>query len=299
MLRHPTRSVSAFTPLISQSLADRQTSDSTPLAYLMIGAAAMYSFVSKVFSLLIDPAAIVFVLLVWALIIRKRRPKVFHTLLISAVVLLFVLSCPMTSVWLLKSLEKQYPDESIDARTPAQAIVVLGGSLRMPSGSHPASGITNSSDRLLVALRLYRAGKAPLVVASGGDSPLLLKVRSLHEAEVMKALLQEWGLPGSAILVEDQSVNTHENAVFTRRLVAPKGIQHIILVTSAAHMPRAAATFRKSGFDVEAVPADYMTGWDQESSLFDWVPASSALADSEFAIHEWIGIWAYRLHGWA
>ncbi len=259
----------------------------------------MYSFVSKVFSLLVDPATVVFILLIWALIIRKRRPRLFHSLYISAVVILFVLSCPMTSAWLLKSLEKQYQDESIDRRAPAQAIVVLGGSLRMPNESHPSSGITNSSDRLLVALRLYRAGKAPWVVASGGDSPLLLKARSLHEADVMKAMLEEWGLPGSAILVEGLSVNTHENAVYTHRLLAPKGIQHIILVTSAAHMPRAAATFRKAGFEVEAAPADFMTGWDEESSVFDWVPASGALANSEFAIHEWIGIWAYRLHGWA
>lgn len=265
----------------------------------MIGAAAMYSLVSKVFSLLVDPAAIVFILLVWALIIRKRHPKFFSSFFVLAIVLLFTLSCPMTSTWLLKSLERQYPDLGIDRQAPAQAIVVLGGSLKMPSELHPSSGITNSSDRLLVALRLYRAGKAPLVVASGGDSPLLLKARSLHEADVMKALLEEWGLPGSQILVEDLSVNTHENALFTHRLLAPMGIQHIILVTSATHMPRAAATFRKAGFEVEAAPADFNTDWDEESSVFNWVPASAALADSEFAIHEWIGIWIYRLRGWA
>ncbi len=259
----------------------------------------MYSLVSKLFSLVVDPVAIVFILLISAFIIRKRHPKLFHSLYVSAIVLLFFLSCPMTSIWLLKSLEKQHPDEGIDGINQAQAIVVLGGSLKMPGGSHHSSGITNSSDRLLVALRLYRAGKAPLVEVSGGDSPLLSKARSLHEADEMKALLEEWGLPGSAILVEDRSVNSHENALFSRQLLAPRGIQHIILVTSATHMPRAAATFRKAGFEVEAVPADFTTGWEEESPVFDWVPASAALADSEHAIHEWIGIWIYRLRGWA
>ena len=112
-------------------------------------------------------------------------------------------------------------------------------------------GLTNTSDRLLKAFRLYRAGKARLIVVSGGDNPLLAKARTEHHAEEMRNISEEWGVPDSAILVEDSSINTRENALFTRKLLADEGIQNIILVTSALHMCRAAATFRKVEFKVE------------------------------------------------
>lgn len=200
---------------------------------------------------------------------------------------------------MLTSIEDQYPDRGVTNVPIAQAIVVLGGSLNLPNDSHPLSGITNSSDRMLVAMRLYRAGKAPLIVLSGGDSPLLAKSRSVHEADEMRNLLEEWGVPDSAIVVEDRSINTHENAMFTRELLEPSGIGHIILVTSAAHMPRAAATFRKVGFDMIPVPADFLTGWERQISVFDWFPGTGALRDSSKAMHEWLGFWVYRFRGWA
>jgi uncharacterized SAM-binding protein YcdF (DUF218 family) len=259
----------------------------------------MYSIVSNIFSLLIDPLALVTILLICAWFFRRRRPILFHGFYFMAFAMLLLLACPATSQWLINSLEKQYPDHGIEAEIPAQAIVVLGGTLNMPSENHHVSGLTNSSDRLLMGLRLYRAGKAPLVEVSGGDSPLLEKARTVHEADLMRSLLDEWGVPDSAILVEGASVNTHENALFTWNLLQKRGIQHIILVTSAIHMPRAAATFRKAGFDVEPAPADFLTGWEENKAGLDWIPASGGLAHSGDAIHEWLGLWVYRLRGWA
>lgn len=259
----------------------------------------MYNFASKLFTLFADPVFTVLFLLLCALIVYKKRPKLSRGIYLAAVLFLIFMACPISSNWLVDSLERQYPDRGIEGENGAQAIVVLGGSLKMPSEAHRKSGLTNSSDRLLEALRLYRAGKAPLIAVTGGDNPLLLATRKIHEAEQMRSLLEEWGVPESAIVVEDASVNTHENALFTRRVLAARGIQHIILVTSAIHMPRAAAAFRKVGFDVEAVPADFLSGRPDQAMFFQWFPASGALLNSNNALHEWIGLWAYRLRGWA
>jgi uncharacterized SAM-binding protein YcdF (DUF218 family) len=259
----------------------------------------MFNFASKVLFLFVDPSGLILLLLVIALIVRRRRPKVFLGTYIVAILLFYYLSCPAASQWMLTTLEVQYPDMGVSREPIAQAIVVLGGSLNMPSGSHPLSGITNSSDRMLEALRLYRAGKAPLIVVSGGDNPLLAKARNEHEADQMRSLLEEWGVPDSAIVVEDRSIDTHENALFTRELLEPRGIGHVLLVTSAIHMPRAAATFRKVGFDVIPVPADFLTGWERSFSIFDWFPGTGALRDSSNAMHEWLGFWVYRFRGWA
>jgi len=258
----------------------------------------MFNLASKVFFLFVDPPALILILLVFGWVVGRRRPRVLLSAYVAAVLLLYFLACPTTSGWLVGTLENQYRDNGVVNLPTAQAIVVLGGSLNMPSETHPEAGITNASDRILEALRLYRAGKAPLLVVSGGDSPLLLQARKLHEADEMRAILDEWGAQDSAILVEDGSINTRENALFTRKLLEPRGIGRIILVASAIQMPRAAAAFRKVGFDVVPAPADFLIGWEKQISIFNWFPSSGALSDSSNAIHEWLGIWVYRMRGW-
>ena len=259
----------------------------------------MYNITSKVVSLFLDPLTLALLVLVGAWFVRRRWSKVFLGIYVTAVVFLLVMGCPTTARWLSSSLENQYPDKPAEVFPTAQAIVVLGGSLNMPSEAHQASGLTNSSDRLLLALRLFKAGKAPLVILSGGNSPLLVNVPKRSEAEEMRALLEEWGVPASSILVEGGSINTHENALFSHQLLSQRGIGRIILVTSALHMPRAAATFRKLGFDVVAAPADFRTGWEEQISIFNWFPATGELLGSSDALHEWLGLWVYRIHGWA
>ena len=260
----------------------------------------MYNLASKILSLFLDPLALAIILLVCAFLVRKRRPRVFQITYIVTVMFLAVAACPTVEVWLTASLERQYPDRDVDSYPSAQAIVVLGGSIRMPSTVHHASAIIDSSDRLLMALRLYHAGKAPLVILSGGNNPLFTEQVPEHpEAEVMRSLLVEWGIPAAAIEVEGGSINTRENAVFSYRLLASRGIGRIILATSAIHMPRAAAAFRKAGFDVVAAPADFQTGWEEPSAIFRWVPASSSISGSSRAMHEWLGLWVYHFRGWA
>jgi len=258
----------------------------------------LFNFASKVLSLFIEPASLIFILLVVALLLRKLFPRVARVAQISAVLVLYILSCPAFSHWLVGTLEEKNPDRGVLLTASAQAIVVLGGALRLPDHVHPLIGITNSSDRVLLASRLYRAGKAPLVVVSGGDNPLVAQRGSLHEADAMRDLLVEWGVPATAILVEGGSTNTHENALFTCAILAPKKVNHILLVTSAMHMPRAQASFQKVGFNTDIAPADFNTGWGSGLVLFKWVPTTGALAISNEAIHEWAGLVVYKLRGW-
>jgi uncharacterized SAM-binding protein YcdF (DUF218 family) len=214
----------------------------------------------------------------------------------AAFVILLIFSSFTGSSTLLRALEVRYPDVAIASLPPAQAIVVLGGAMRAPGGQHELSSlIDNSSDRLLRALRLYHAGKAPLILCTGGagDPP---------EALVMSGLLQEWGVPPQDILLEDQSVNTRENALFSYSISNARAIRHILLVTSALHMPRAIAAFRKVGFEVTPAPADFRTGWGSGAGRFgrlpEWLPDAGNLVWSQRAVKEWIGLLVYRLRGW-
>jgi len=257
----------------------------------------MYNFASKFLSVLIDPFNVALLLAVGALLSWKRRPLALR-LLATSMFLLVVFSCPETSLVLMRSLEEQYRDSDLAQIPDAQAIIILGGTIHMPSQQHHASALIESSDRLLLTYRLYRAGKAPLVICSGGNNPLLGEAGEASEARSMSGLLEEWGIPAAAIEVEEASINTRENALFSYRLLSARGIRKIILVTSAMHMPRAAGAFRKAGFEVVPAPADFRTGWGEPNPIFLWLPSAGSLDHSQTALHEWLGLWTYRLRGW-
>ena len=240
------------------------------------------------------------VLLLSAGILGWKRSRASRWFCAAALFPLLVFSSMVGSRALLHSLENQYPDTAIEALPQAQAIVVLGGAVHMPTSQHRNSGLINPSDRILHTLRLYRAERAPLVLCSGGGGG-----GGTPEALVMSRLLQEWGVPSQAILLEDQSQTTRENALFSYSVLSARSIRHILLVTSAMHMPRAAAVSRKAGFEVTPAPADFRTGWGQGGGggfidwLSGWLPEAGALMRSDWALREWIGLLVYRLRGWA
>ena len=256
----------------------------------------MYNLVSKLLAPLSDPLVIAVLLLVCALLAWKRR-RLALELLIAAAALLLVFSSPIVAGALIHSLEDQYPDPGLNAPT-AQAVVVLGGTIHMPTDRHHLSGLVDPSDRLLVAFRLYRAGKAPLVFCSGGNNPIGSHAGQAAESAWMASLLEEWDVPAASVQVETGSINTHENAVLSHQDLAPRGIHKILLVTTAMHMPRAAGSFRKAGFEVIPAPADFRTGWGEPSLPARLVPSAEGLVRSEAAMHEWLGIVVYRMRGW-
>jgi uncharacterized SAM-binding protein YcdF (DUF218 family) len=118
------------------------------------------------------------------------------------------------------------------------------------------------------------------------------------EADAARTILLEWGVPDAAILVEKQSKSTMENARFSRDMLAVRGIKRALLVTSAAHMPRAVGVFRKAGLEVSPSPADFLTGWAQPDLPFRILPDPEALNQSNIALHEYVGSAIYRIRGW-
>ncbi len=104
------------------------------------------------------------------------------------------------------------------------------------------------------------------------------------------------GVPRARLIVEDRSRSTAENAAFTKDRLEPKAGQRWVLVTSAMHMPRAVGAFRHVGFPVEAYPVDYTTtGPADAGHLSNSIEGGVIRTDA--AVHEWIGLIAYRLLG--
>ena len=117
------------------------------------------------------------------------------------------------------------------------------------------------------------------------------------EAEQMKDLLAVMGVPGEHLLLEDESRDTHDNAVYTAKLLKDRGMDRILLVTSAYHMRRSLALFEAQGLDVIPAPTDFQQLVSPQV-LPPWLPAVSNLSQSTDALHEIVGYWVYRWQGW-
>jgi uncharacterized SAM-binding protein YcdF (DUF218 family) len=249
-------------------------------------------YLAKLLTTLATPLTLGIIILTLSAISLRRTQRAWlcASALFTAILLLFCGS-DLGSRLLLLSLEHPYQGATIRDAPIMDAIVVLGGYLRVESRTGRPVEIGGAADRLLCASELYRAGKAPLIVLSGGN----LSFGSVPSPEVPEAtlashLLEEWGIPETAILIEAQSRNTSQNARFSDRLLASRGIKKILLVTSAYHMRRAGNAFRRTGLTVTPFAADFLAGAEPGNLLLALLPDASALSNSGIAMKEWGGI---------
>lgn len=261
----------------------------------------MFLFLSKLLPLFVYPLGFACLCLAAALVIRV--PRVRQILVVVALGVLLVFSSQPVSNGLARSLEWQHIPEG--ELPNADAIVLLGGGTRAVMPPRTFAEVNEAGDRMVQAARLYHAGKAPLIVASGGFIEFFGS--TIPEAESMQALLELLGVPPEAILVEDRARNTYENALYVRELLEDAEASRILLVTSAMHMPRSLLIFQRQGFEVIPAPTDFLVTQTPPDlavevgiggRLLQLMPSSEALEVSTRAIKEYIGMVIYRLRGW-
>jgi uncharacterized SAM-binding protein YcdF (DUF218 family) len=251
---------------------------------------------SKILTQLAYPLSLscILILLASVLLWRGRRRPAGLCLLFSLLVL-WVPSMPAISDHLRASLERRYPPVPIEDVPKADVIVVLGGAVEAVIPPRLGIDLGAAADRVLYAAQLYGAGKAQLIIACGGRLPWMKK--SSAEAPAMGELLRTWGVPEEAILLETGSRNTYENALYTKRLLEAHSLKHVLLVTSALHMPRALALFRASGIDAVPAPTDFEVVDRGDRTLMSWLPDATALEGSTRAIKEYLGLGVYWIQG--
>ena len=264
----------------------------------------MFVFLSKLLPLFAYPLGLCCALLIVALIFNKRR-RLRNGLIIAAVAILWMLSNRWVDLALTRSLEWQFLPAQ--GAPKAEAIVVLGGGTYPAQYPRPTTEMSGAGDRVFYAAHLYRDGRAPLVMLSGGTIEWMGNTASTPASE-MADIITFIGVPSSALLLEDKSQNTHEDAVMSAEMLKAKGIHRILLVTSAIHMPRALAVFKKQGLEVIPAPTDFKVTqavWDGllhgslESDIINVLPDASDLGSVTNALKEYIGLFVYRLMGWA
>jgi len=256
----------------------------------------MTLFLSKLVPTFLYPLglAILFVILALAFGRFRRTSRVG---LILALVLLWLPSMPLTAHLLALQWEAAYPPVATANLPQADAIVLLGGFIDQPLPPRLVPDLKEGVDRLFEAASLFHAGKAAHIVVSGGNLPWHTIVAP--EAQWIGGFLRELGVPADAITLEEKSRNTRENAIFSAAILNDKGWHSVLLVTSADHMRRAMATFRKVGVQAAAAPADVQARTPIYDDVLDFLPSVDALVETSNVLKEMIGLVYYRLRGWA
>jgi uncharacterized SAM-binding protein YcdF (DUF218 family) len=258
----------------------------------------VWLFLSKLLPVFVYPLGLSILLCAVALAFSARgHLRVGRVLVLLALIVLWLASAPVVSNWLYSRLEARFPPTPTDQSPSADVAIVLGGSIKQSLPPRVSSDMSDAADRVLHAARLFREGRVKHILVSGGNLPW--ETTNVSEALLVADLLVEFGVPSTAIVMETDSRNTYENAVNSAGIMTSHGWRSVLLVTSAAHMPRALAVFRRAG--VEAIPSatDVRVNYPFYDSVLDFLPDAEALARTTEALKEYIGLFVYRMRGWA
>ncbi|AWI24440.1 YdcF family protein [Flavobacterium pallidum] len=240
---------------------------------------------------ILNPLLIFWILLILAGIFHKFRfYKTCKGLIIFAVAELYLFTATPLPIVLVHHLESQYASNYSDANANLDIpIMVLGGG-HVNDAALPPFGQLNESalGRLVQGVMLYRQKPGRKLICSGFSV-----TGRMPNATVLANTAVGLGVNPKDTLLLVKPSSTWEEARDFKARFGDKG--SFFLVTSAIHMPRAMETFRRTGLHPMAVPTGFMVKKDPDKSIYSWNPSWSKMQLSERALHEYFGMWYYRL----
>jgi uncharacterized SAM-binding protein YcdF (DUF218 family) len=251
----------------------------------------MFAVKKALAAFLLPPGIFVILLLlsgVWAIVCQKVRSGSLCLLL--ALLIWLSAIAPVTHS-LLRALESPF---ELPGNLSGDVIIVLGAG-NLPgvadlSGKGFPDGETLT--RLLTAVRIQQRLQVPVLISSGQVFP-----NTSAGAVVARRILLDLNIPAEQILIEEKSRDTAENALYSKEICERRGFSHPLLVTSALHMRRALMMFKGAGLEVTPVPAGFKTVDHPSYAWHDFLPGANAMRSAALALHEYLGLWYYRLSG--
>jgi uncharacterized SAM-binding protein YcdF (DUF218 family) len=250
---------------------------------------------AKLLQFATQPLAWVALLLLGALIGLHRRKRWGLRLAWAALAVLIVQGWEPLPDALIRQLEARHPEAALGTPlTGYVGVVVLGGALEPAHvwQGHGQPALNEAAERMTAALPLLQKTPGLRLLFTGGDGELF--AGNLTEAQRAARFFSRMGVTPERLLLESASRTTFENAVFSARLPGVDPRQPWLLLTSAWHMPRAMAAFRKAGWNVTPYPVDYRTG-----NATPWTEYSLVEGARKWhlLLHELVGLLIYRLTG--
>lgn len=251
----------------------------------------MFFILSKILAFMITPVIWIFVLLLFA--IFSKNKKIVKRCGIAALVCLYV----FCNSFILDECVRLWENSSYpkNKKTQYEAGIVLGGMLSYDK-TNDIIQFNRQIDRLLQAVKLYKAGTIKKIIFTGGSGSILV-----NEPEALHAgkFLVEIGIPEADVILEPNSKNTYENAVFTKNILNKNFKKtEYLLITSGLHMRRAYGCFKKAGIQVIPYTADRHSG--PRKFVFDhmFIPEAGVLYTWNNLLHEIVGYITYKAIGY-
>ena len=254
----------------------------------------MFFIFSKILSILVHPFTWILLLVLFGLITKKVNRKKWSYRIAGIVALFFsntVIFCEFTRLW-------EPEGAKIENVGHYDVAIVLGGMAEYDNNLDRLS-LRRGGDRIWQTMHLYHVGKVDKIMIVGANGDIYDK--GLNEAVQFRDILLDFGIPDTDIIIEENSKNTYQNAVESKKVLKDyPDIEKILLVTSALHMKRSKACFEKAGFlDFDTFTTDHYTG-EKRGYTFEQflVPNVSNMSDWSKLIHEWVGYTSYWFAGY-
>ncbi len=208
---------------------------------------------------------------------------------------LWLAATPLVSSEIMRAAEGWRTRQPLSNAPIAQAIVVLSSGRIQPPGETDASE-WQDPDRFFGGVELYKAGKAPLLIFTGGWAPWQPNARL--EGEILAQYAADLGIPKDHLLTTAKVTNTEEESLAVAEVLAKRpggnAVRRILLVTSAYHMHRTQRLFMRAGFDAVPFPVDFQVSQGKTFTVMDLLPNGASLSQCETALREFYGLAYYR-----
>ncbi len=254
----------------------------------------MFFFLSKTLSYLLKPIFIICACLLLSWVLKNERWKK-RLFLAGTIMLLF-----FSNEFILNEVMRAWEVKAIPIHELKRSYVygvLLCGATKSEVGPNDRVYIGSAADRINHTLQLYKMGYLKKLLISGGSGRLI--DIGEREAEKLSTLLQLMGVPASDILIENNSRNTYESAIESRKILESlTSPGQCLLITSASHMRRSAACFRKAGWPIDSFSVDFQSHERKFTPDVLLIPKIEAFSAWHILMKEWFGYSAYWLAGY-
>ena len=247
---------------------------------------------SKLFLLLLKP--LTWIILIFLIGLISKNPKRKRRWLLTSFFMLLFFSNPFFFRILAKGYETK--PAVLNENEKYQAGIVLGGFVDYNVKKDKAY-FNEASDRFIETVLLYKTGHIGKIIVSAGNGYVVK--HDFQEALFVKDHLVQLGVPENDIFTDGLSRNTYQNATYTKKICDSLHlIGPFLLISSAMHLPRADALFKKQKLNVHPYPCDFIAQSVMNNFWEDYLlPSSFTLREWDILIKEISGLIIYKILG--
>lgn len=254
----------------------------------------MFFFLSKTLNFLVLPLTMVIVCFIASVVIKRQpwRKRFFW----AGFILMIFFSNDFVSNAIMRAWEVD--PKPFDSLSPRKLGIVLTGTTHSFLQPDDRVYFKRGADRVTHTIQLYKLGLIEKILVSGGTGRLLKADEP--EANKYKKVMTMAGIPEEDILLENRTRNTFESAVAVNKMLDSLHLkaEDCLLITSAFHMRRSLACYKKAGLNIETFSTDFYGLQDKIFLSSILLPSIEGFIIWEKLFKEWTGFAAYKLAGY-